>query len=212
MMNRRLVVVVAACFVLVVFGCGKGKEEGKVESTKGEAVTAKMVQEMSATVMSGSDKGSMKSKFAMKGQKFRMESEKGGGSYTIVRGDLKKTWMVMPAAKSYMELDTKHEEAPVLEEKVKDEVSRRVVGSETVDGRPCTKYEVTVRRGDKTAVIYQWWATDINFPVRTAAVDGSWFMEYRDIKLGAQPDSLFEIPAGYRKMSIPTAPGQGVKR
>ncbi len=210
-MKRTLIIFVAACFVLAFFGCGKGKEE-KVEKPKSETVAAKMVQDMSATVISGSGKTSMKSKFAMKGQKFRMESEMGEGSYTIVRGDLKKTWMVMPATKSYMELDGKHEEAPVPEEKVKNEISRRVVGTETIDGHPCTKHEVTVKVGDKTAVIYQWWATDINFPVRTAAVDGSWFMEYRDIKFGAQPDSIFEIPGGYRKMSIPTAPRQGAKR
>jgi hypothetical protein len=65
---------------------------------------------------------------------------------------------------------------------------------------------------DKTINTYQWMATDINFPVKTAAVDGSWSMEYKDIKLGSQPDSLFELPAGYQKMSIPSMPpGVGKK-
>ncbi|MBM4271135.1 MAG: DUF4412 domain-containing protein [Deltaproteobacteria bacterium] len=212
-MKRILIVVLAMCFVLSFFGCGKGKEEGKVEKPKGETVTAKMPQEMSAKVISGSGKRSMKSKFAMKGQKFRTESEMAAGSYTIVRRDLKKVWMVMPATKSYMEVEEgKQEEAPVPEEKVRGEISRKVVGSETIDGHPCTKYEVTAKVDDKTMVTHQWWATDINFPVKTAAVDGTWFVEYRDIKIGAQPDSIFELPAGYRKMSIPTVPGKGTKK
>jgi hypothetical protein len=95
----------------------------------------------------------------------------------------------------------------MVEEKVKGEVSRKKIGSETVNGHPTTKYEVTAKTDDKVTQIHQWWATDIHFPVKTAAVDGSWSMEYRDIKIGSQPDSLFEVPAGYKKMSIPGMPG-----
>mgnify|MGYP001594689202 CR=1 FL=1 len=86
------------------------------------------------------------------------------------------------------------------------------MGSETIDGHPSTKYEVTAKVDDKTMTTYQWLATDINFPVKTAAVDGSWTVEYKDIMLGSQPDSLFELPAGYQKMSMPTMPpGMGKK-
>lgn len=206
-MKKTFFVVLAVCLAFTFFGCGKAKEEGKVDKPKGEAAVAKMPPEMSATVISGSGKQSVKSKFAMKGLKFRMESEQAGGSYTIVRRDLKKVWMVMPATKSYMEMEeVKQEEAPMPEEKVKGEISRKVVGSETIDGHPCTKYEVTAKVDEKTMVVYQWWANDIGFPVKTAAVDGSWYTEYRDIKIGAQPDSIFEVPAGYRKMSMPSIP------
>jgi hypothetical protein len=31
-------------------------------------------------------------------------------------------------------------------------------------------------------------------------------MEYRNIKLGPLPDSLFELPAGYEKMAMPVIP------
>jgi hypothetical protein len=50
-------------------------------------------------------------------------------------------------------------------------------------------------------------ATDIKFPVKMAAVDGSWTMEYKNIKLGSQPASLFELPPGYNKMAVPSMPG-----
>jgi hypothetical protein len=50
-------------------------------------------------------------------------------------------------------------------------------------------------------------ATDIKFPVKMAAVDGSWTMEYKNINMGTQPDSLFELPSGYKKMTMPSMPG-----
>jgi len=209
-MKRILIVVLAIFFALTVSGCGKGKEEGKGEKAKGDTLMAK---EMSVTVMSSSGGHTNQSKLYMKADKVRMENEMAGGSYTIVRRDLKKVWMVMPPSKSYMEMDEgKKEDAAIPEDKVKGEVSRKVIGSETIDGHPCTKYEVTVKVNDKTMNTYQWMATDINFPVKTAAVDGSWSMEYKDIKLGSQPDSLFELPAGYQKMSMPSMPaGVGKK-
>jgi outer membrane lipoprotein-sorting protein len=209
-MKRILIVVLAIFFALTVSGCGKGKEEGKGEKAKGDTLMAK---EMSVTVVSSSGGHTNQSKLYMKADKVRMENEMAGGSYSIVRRDLKKVWMVMPPSKSYMEMDEgKKQDAAIPEDKVKGEVSRKVIGSETIDGHPCTKYEVTVKVDDKTINTYQWMATDINFPVKTAAVDGSWSMEYKDIKLGSQPDSLFELPAGYQKMSMPSMPpGVGKK-
>ena len=47
---------------------------------------------------------------------------------------------------------------------------------------------------------------------KTAAVDGSFTQEYKNIKIGGQPDSLFEVPAGYKKMTMPgVPPGRGAK-
>ena len=212
-MKRILIIGLAIFFALSISGCGKGKEESKGEKATGDTLTARMPKEMSATVVSNSGGRTNQSKLYMKADKVRMENEMAGGSYTIVRKDLKKVWMVMPPSKTYMEMgEGKKEEAAIPEEKVKGEVSRKVIGSETIDGHPCTKYEVIVKVGDKTMNTYQWMATDINFPVKTAAVDGSWSMEYKDIKLGSQPDSLFELPAGYQKMSMPAMPaGVGKK-
>jgi hypothetical protein len=51
-------------------------------------------------------------------------------------------------------------------------------------------------------------ATDINFPIKMAAIDGSWSIEYKNIKTLAA-DNLFDLPAGYKKMSIPAMPAMG---
>ena len=89
---------------------------------------------------------------------------------------------------------------------VEGEVSRRLIGTETVNGHPAKKYEVTYTdagRPEKTERMYQWIASDINFPVKVAAVDGSWVVDYKNIKISAQADSLFEVPSDYQKVAMP---------
>jgi hypothetical protein len=200
-MKRAWMPMLPFCVVLLMIGCGKGKEEG--------APKAGMAQEFSATVVSQGGGQAVISKIFIKDGKVRTEIQTAPGTYIIVRPDLSKTWTVMTASKSYMEMPIKKElESRVPAEKVKGEISRKAVGSETIDGHPTTKYELTAKpAGEKAITSYQWWATDIHFPVKTAAVDGSWSVTYKDIKIGGQPDGLFEVPAGYAKMSIPAMPG-----
>lgn len=144
------------------------------------------------------------SKVFTKGDKSRMEPQ-GQPTYTIVRNDKKLMWMVMTDQKAYMEMTAIPKQAP-QGDKVTGEVSRKLIGKETIDGRSTEKYEVTFKDGSKTEKMYQWMATDIKFPVKMAAVDGTWTMEYKNIKTGAQADSLFEVPSGYKKMAMPAMP------
>jgi hypothetical protein len=169
-------------------------------------VTSALAVEFSADMVSTAHGQSTTSKIFAKDQKFRMEP-KGAPTYSIVRGDKQVTWLVMPDQKSYMEMKAEPGKEPKAEEKVRGEVSRKLVGAETVDGHPTQKYEVTYTEGGKTEKMYQWMATDIKFPVKMAAVDGSWTMEYKNIKMGSQPASLFEVPSGYKKMGMPSMPG-----
>jgi hypothetical protein len=166
-----------------------------------------MATEFSATMVSSGGGHITTSKMYAKSGKFRSESGEASGMYTIVRPDLNKIWMIMTANKSYMEMTPKKDqESRLPAEKVKGEISRKVVGSETIDGHPTTKYEITAKMDNQTTAIYQWWAKDINFPIKSAAVDGSWTVIYKNIKVGGQPDSLFELPSGYTKMSMPAMP------
>lgn len=142
---------------------------------------------------------------AMKGEKMRTQMT-GQPSYTIVRPDRNATWVVMPAQRSYLEMKYDPRQAGQTGKPPKGEVSRKLLGSETVNGYPAKKYEVTVKTGDRTEKLYQWLTPGFEIPVKTAAVDGSWSTEYLRIQKTAA-DSLFEIPAGYRKMSMPAMPG-----
>jgi hypothetical protein len=146
------------------------------------------------------------SKVFVKGTKMRMD-QPGRPMYTIMRGDKDLSWIVMTDQKAYMEAKSDPKQRPATEEKVRGEVSRKLIGNDTVDGRATKKYEVTYKDAERTSKMYQWIAPDIKFPVKSAAIDGSWTVEYRNVKMGSQPDSLFEIPAGYKKMAIPSMPG-----
>jgi hypothetical protein len=141
----------------------------------------------------------------MKDKKMRMENQRMPG-YNIIRGDKNVMWMVMPPSKSYMEMKADPSNKPKTEEKIPGEISRKKIGSEKIDGHPTDKYEITYTNKGKTDKIYQWMATDISFPIKTAAVDGGFTQEYKNIKMGSQSDSLFEVPSGYKKMAMPMIP------
>lgn len=174
------------------------------------AGTAFALEFSADTIMSSSGRV-MKGKIFMKDKKIRTESQEQAG-YNIIRSDKNVMWMVMTSNKSYMEMKFDPSNKPKTDEKVPGEISRKKIGSEKIDGHPADKYEVTYTRQGNTSKIYQWMATDINFPVKTAAVDGSFTQEYKNIKIGGQPDSLFEVPAGYKKMTMPgVPPGRGAK-
>ena len=160
--------------------------------------------EFSADMVMTSGGTTTTSKIFTKGEKSRMEPQ-GQPTYSIVRNDKKVMWMVMTDQKTYMEMTADPKQAP-QGDKVTGEVSRKLIGKETIDGHSTEKYEVTFKDGNKTEKMYLWIATDIKFPVKMAAVDGSYTMEYKNIKMGAQADSLFEVPSGYKKMAMPAMP------
>jgi hypothetical protein len=121
----------------------------------------------------------------------------------ITRMDKKVMWNIIPKQKMYMELPLDMRNKPLVNEKIEGEIERKHVGNETIDGQPAKKYLVTYKSGEEKHKVYQWFATDINFPVKTADVDGAWVQEFKNIKMGSQPDSFFELPKGYKKFQFP---------
>ena len=153
------------------------------------------------TTMQGGQK--MSGKMYFKPDKFRMEMKTNEEMVMITRIDKKVAWNVMTKQKMYMEMPFDLKNKPKVEEKFAGEIERKEIGSETIDGHPTKKYLITYKAGDKKEQVYQWLATDIKFPVKTSAVDGSWSQEFKNIKMGPQRDSLFEVPAGFQKMQMP---------
>lgn len=204
-MKRSWILMMTAALAMLVLmiGCGKKEEQKDIKPE----MKAPIAQELSATIVTKSGDQTVSMKIYMKPDKFRTDNETAGAS-TIVRKDLNKVWTIMNAQKTYMEMEGINDDQnlPAAEEKIKGEVSRKELGGEIVNGHPAIKYEITAKMDETVMQVYQWWAKDINFPVKTAAVDGSWTMEYKEINIGNQPDNLFEIPPDYKKMTLPQMP------
>lgn len=160
------------------------------------------------TVMKAKGQPEMVSRIYMGGQdRWRVEMA-GQPQVQVVRLDRKLMYMIMPAAKTYYEMPLSGEEAESPGSHYPaGKLSRRFLGKDTVNGQPTRKFEVTVTAsGQKPQVFTEWWSDAFGMPLRIVPADGSWTMEQRNVKLGPQDAKLFEVPAGYTKMSLPGLP------
>lgn len=133
-------------------------------------------------------------------EKMRFETEE---VITITRMDKQVVWLLMPDEKLYMEQKLQKGNVVPSKEPAPGELERVHLGTETFDGKPADKYRITVQTNGQKDSFYQWIAKDSGFPVKMAAIDGSWRQEYRNLVVGEPPASQFEIPAGYQKMQMP---------
>jgi hypothetical protein len=157
-----------------------------------------MAEDFSADMISTSRGGIFRGKIFVSQDKVRMESPQ---SITITRIDKKVMWILMPQEKTYMEQALDPTKTAATSEKVEGEIERKLIGQETIDGRATKKYEVVYNQNGKGETMFQWLADGLKIPVKLAAGDNSWTMEYKNIKIGKQPDALFEVPADYQKFS-----------
>ena len=130
--------------------------------------------------------------------KIRMETH-GTEEFTVLRADKKVIWIVIPEEKTYIEIQSPQSQETGIN--MKGEVKRQYLSSETMNGHETKKYEVHYLDKDTLHKVHQWIASDLNYPIKISALDGSWSTEYRNIRIGSQPDSLFEIPQGFDKIS-----------
>ena len=139
--------------------------------------------------------------------KTRMETKE---MISITRFDKMLVWLLMPEEKIYMEqslnpVETNQKHLP-SNDAVTDEIERVFILHETINGYASDNYKITISNQSSH---YEWISSDpgIMMSVKTAAIDDSWWNEYRNISLGVPDSSLFEIPAGNTKMNIPSMGG-----
>jgi len=133
-----------------------------------------------------------------------MDGEK---SVMIIRHDKNVVWMLMPADKMYTEMK------PGQSGGRKDDLSaykidQTTVGPDSVNGIQATKSKIimTGPKGDKLGGF--WWTTGEGIVVKidAIAVDKNskerFKTELKNLKIGKQNPSLFEIPDGYSKMDM----------
>lgn len=158
-------------------------------------------------VMSMQDSQVIEGPYYFSPGKHRSEVTVEGQSFTaIIREDREVLWTLLPQQNMYMEISFDARElgsggafegAQVVES--------RELGTETVNGQRTTKYEVTVRDPNGESASGTLWATADMIPVKMDMVVDSGehvIVELRDIQIGPQDDSLFEVPAGYTRLSL----------
>jgi outer membrane lipoprotein-sorting protein len=178
---------------------------------------AQMPQPFSADMSSTSANGNvnMKGKVFFSLPKFRMDMADtgerhgpfGGKMSMIVDGDTKTAYMLMPEQQMYMEFPTDANN-PLAQRTPKwqdfkgdpctfnkdQSATCKKIGTETINGRTCDKWEVTQKSGKKETL---WIDQKLHFPIKST--DGQVTTEFTNIKEGAQDASLFKVPAGYHK-------------
>jgi outer membrane lipoprotein-sorting protein len=137
----------------------------------------------------------------VKGDRIRQEVTGAEGSFvSIYRFDKMVLWTLMPGNK-YMERNPPPN--PALPQK--DGFSRSTLGVETLNGYPCEviKY-VYQNKADGIYVI--WISQKLNYAIKTESRASNNRLiaatECKNIQEEAVSDTLFELPAGYRKFSF----------
>jgi outer membrane lipoprotein-sorting protein len=115
----------------------------------------------------------------------------------LVLPDKQATYLVYPKMKAYCL-------APKTAEVTGESKTEwKEIGTDTVDGHPCVKYEVTTTKADGTTEqLTAWKATDLNnFIIQTVTVENgeTTTMKFADIKHEKPPAAMFELPADYTK-------------
>jgi hypothetical protein len=89
----------------------------------------------------------------------------------------------------------------------------KLLGTETIDGRSVEKWEMTttVPKQQPTRT-FQWYDPELKLAVREE-FPGGYVSELKDIRVGAQPEDLFVVPAGYTRKTLPQGgePGKGAQ-
>lgn len=172
--------------------------------------TLAQAAEFSAVVVTRMDSKESQGKIYLQGEKMRRELPSNEGmTITVARPDKRVMWMFMPGQKKYMEIPFDKSDLGQTMVMPKDSTQMKLVGTETVGGYETEKYETTVKGEGKTAKHYIWVAKKLGVPIKIVSVDGKFSMEYREIKEGGVPASVFEIPPGYQKMPLPQGTPQG---
>ena len=179
---------VAMLLIAVMVGVGQAAEPLKQFS-------ADQVMTLSGKVMN--------SRLYVDGTNLRTEMlvEGAGSMVSIVNGEKKVLWMLMPG-NMYMEKSVATDNDPARQAWTDDD-NRELVGTEKINGQECDKFRLKNTEQD----MFLYAAQKTGFPVMMVTGDQSIKIEWKNVKPGPQPATLFQLPAGYRKLALPTLPG-----
>ncbi len=164
--------------------------------------------------VSGRGGNDMNGKLYFGGQRTRFDVNGRRGEMIMINDVAKQvSYMIMPEQKMYMEFsgnmrgmrgpgprmpDAKPFD-PTNPCAANENYTCTKIGTETVNGRSCDKWEFSEKNGSGTRTV--WLDQKLHFPIKSVGSDGDSF-ELTNVKESSQAASLFEVPAGYTKMDM----------
>jgi hypothetical protein len=168
-----------------------------------------LTAEYSADRVMETEAGTFEGKVFAAKDKERTENTMGGmTSVMIMRRDKQLAWMLMPVQKMYSQMD--FGKAQAQSGNPTEDVSITEVGSETIDGHATTKYKLVMKDG--SAGGFMWFTKEgilmkMDTVMKSGRDKSRMTVTLKNLKIGSQDASLFELPAGYQAM--PSFPGMG---
>jgi len=162
-------------------------------------------------------------KFYNKGEKSRIEQPK-THSVSIWRRDKNVIWLADTEEKAYYELTlVDHPVAKAVGQfnnlnidtfmaalGVTGDYTKTYLGKETVNGYLCEKYSIkAANKGDKFGTVLAWWSKPLDMIIRIETPTGNNNMmqtNFSNIHGADLPDSLFELPKGYKLLERQAGP------
>ena len=171
-------------------------------SAQGAGLPAPTVEYSADRVME-TEAGTFEGKVYAAKDKERSETRlRGMTSVMILRRDKQLGYMLMPQQKMYQQMDFAKAQAQNGGQPA-DQVEITEVGSETIEGQATTKYKLVMKDG--SAGGFMWFTRDgimmkMDSVVKSGRDKSRVTITLKNLKVGPQDASLFEVPAGYNAM------------
>ena len=159
--------------------------------------------EYSADRIMETEAGTFEGKVYSAKDKERSETSlRGMTSVMILRRDKQLGWMLSPAQKMYQQMDFAKAQAQSTGQ-AQDQVDITEVGSDTIDGQAATKYKLLMKDG--SAGGFMWFTKEgimvkMDTVVKSGRDKSRMTVTLKNVKIGSQDASLFELPSGYNPM------------
>ena len=139
---------------------------------------------------------------------------------TIVNAARNTAWMLNPDRQEYVELTGPAQGSVPSRPPLPGEAGSACgkekgltctkVGAEKVNGRNTEKWEIAMSqgKGDRELRSLVWVDRGLGMPVREE-LPGGYVRELRDIQEAPQDPTLFQVPAGYKRIELPKQPPEG---
>jgi len=140
--------------------------------------------------------------YAAKDKERSETSLQGMTSVMILRRDKQLGYMLMPTQKMYQQMDFAKAQQQSGGQAA-DQVEITEVGSDTIEGQPTTKYKLIMKDG--SAGGFMWFTKDgilmkMDTVVKNGRNKSRMTVTLKNLKIGSQDASLFEVPTGYNAM------------